>query len=110
MAERIFHNGLPTSMNLRKKGVKYDVGCVFCGKVEEDARHLFMECWWAKALWCTINIIFSETESVGRPREWLWTVFETRNLLEIRKFLVGIWAIWTNRNLILQNWLVHRPV
>lgn len=79
---RMFNNGLPTCMNLRKRDVNVDVGCVFCGQDEEDSMHLFMQCWWARAIWNSINITFSEEEhNMNWPKEFLWTVFEKKKLI-----------------------------
>lgn len=100
---RIFHNGLPTKEGLKKRGVMTDFICMLCGQKGEDATHLFMNCWWARALWNRLDISFTDEERSDEPKGWLWSTFETKNLSDIRKVLVALWAIWSNRNAILHG-------
>lgn len=97
---RLYYNALPVGECLRRRGVLSNNLCVFCGYNGEDAKHIFISCWWVQALWRNIEVIFSSEDMLGSPKEWLWNIFERENMLDLRKIMVGIWVIWMNRNLI----------
>lgn len=69
VAWRVYHNVLPLEECLKKRGVLRNFDCVFCGHKGEDAKHLFMSCWWAKALWSRTAVGFSSEELYGLPKE-----------------------------------------
>lgn len=75
----------------------------FCGYKEEDATHLFLSCWWAQYLWNNMDISFSKDERSHCTRDWLRIVFERKNMMEIKKAMVGVWVIWSNRNAIIHG-------
>lgn len=45
----IFHDSLPLFTNLIKKGCLMNTMCVFCSSKQENANHLFSDCWWESA-------------------------------------------------------------
>lgn len=97
------HNGLPTGVNLCIWGVQVNNCCLFCGFKNEDIMHLFFSCWWAKVLWNRLGITFPVLEITGYSKEWFWDLFELHNISNVRKIMVTLWAIWTNRNIILHE-------
>ncbi|GKV16172.1 hypothetical protein SLEP1_g26854 [Rubroshorea leprosula] len=98
---------IPTKMNLLTKGIikdTQDCKCGICGEVEEDTKHLFLECsmgrwiWMACAKWWGINV------TLGAD---CWNTFQVvgRELKEkcIREgwdciWNSLVWTVWLARN------------
>ncbi|GKV38639.1 hypothetical protein SLEP1_g46528 [Rubroshorea leprosula] len=98
---------IPTKMNLLTRGIikdTQDCKCGICGEIEEDTKHLFMECsmvqwiWMACAKWWGINV------TLGAD---CWNTFQVagRELKEkcIREgwdciWNSLVWTVWLARN------------
>jgi hypothetical protein len=53
---RVSHNSLALHVNLKRKGIKLNTGCVLCGRLEEDGAHLFFKCKHAKRVWDDLQL------------------------------------------------------
>lgn len=98
MTWRLFHNGLPVAGNLSKRGCVTELCCPFCGFKDENSKHVFIECWWAKCYWSSLEVTWpdSNAASVG---DCLWYFFGQSDLDTLRKIVTGIWVLWRNKNL-----------
>ncbi|KAL9669937.1 hypothetical protein QQ045_007487 [Rhodiola kirilowii] len=47
----MFQNDGALSMRKRNRGCSVDPKCAVCGFKNEDAAHLFLQCWWAVEFW-----------------------------------------------------------
>ncbi|CAM8965988.1 unnamed protein product [Rhodiola kirilowii] len=101
---KLFHNAVPTTANLLRRGCRVDSHCVVCGHRVEDGVHVFLNCWWAKELWKRllpssefINLSFSSLA------DWIWFCIGALNGEELSKLFCGSRWIWWNRNRLFHN-------
>lgn len=105
---RLFSNALPVFQNLIKRGVDVSGECMLCGFRPESAKHLFMECWWARSLWSSLGNQMDSEDVTASPSDWLWSILRSgqKDLLRI----IGVYLVWRNRDLIVhgsQGWTVE---
>ena len=68
---RVIVGGLPLAMALKRRHISNGT-CFFCAVVEEDARHKFITCPVAKAIWIVISQIWvSITSNILSPFNWM---------------------------------------
>ena len=97
---RIAHNSLALCTNLRRRGVQLeDCKCLFCGRVDEDAAHLFVKCKSVKEVWRqsgmeAIRIRLESAETVTMALDILWELKEKERV----QILTAWWHWWNNRN------------
>ncbi|KAL9669090.1 hypothetical protein QQ045_006631 [Rhodiola kirilowii] len=48
---RCYHNGLHVGNNLFVRQISTDVSCPICNFEVETEGHVFLHCWWSKAIW-----------------------------------------------------------
>ena len=92
-------DGLPTRLNLAKRGVKVGAECPLCEKAMESTNHALIYCakiwevWWN---WqdCPINLLAGNMCLVDLALK----ILDARSPLDLETFFVTAWAIWFNRN------------
>ncbi|KAL9671986.1 hypothetical protein QQ045_009560 [Rhodiola kirilowii] len=67
MVWRAFHDSLPVTEKLQRRGCNAEFVCCYCGFEWETAKHLFGDWWWAKWMWNKL-----EVENCGNGADWLW--------------------------------------
>ncbi|CAM8882279.1 unnamed protein product [Rhodiola kirilowii] len=98
---RLFHDFLPSSLNLVKRGCGSDLCCKVCGFGVESTIHVMLDCWWAQSFWRTMKIdcgfLDIKFSSTG---DWLWYCFQHQPHNELTLLCYGVRLIWYNRNLL----------
>ena len=94
---RLCRGILPTGMNLVHKHISVPITCVVCGGDVEHARHVFMECPFARACWEEIDItdFAGAIEIVG---ECFFQLLSSPQSNIATKFCTTLWGIWYQRN------------
>ncbi|KAL4584401.1 hypothetical protein LXL04_009002 [Taraxacum kok-saghyz] len=98
-------NRLPTKLELAKRGVPIPSAyCRFCGQMEEDDSHLFLQCTWIKEVWERWST-WSELDLEGthKVEQLLNLTHSTCQSTKQKKLihavtLVTLWTIWKARN------------
>lgn len=87
---------LPHGVNLARKGVSDFLLCFRCGS-EENLKHLFFDCPWAKDFWSNANIFPVGTPSLSfmDTVDWLWN---TQGKDCVESFVTMGWQLWRARN------------
>ncbi|XP_074277256.1 uncharacterized protein LOC141600897 [Silene latifolia] len=69
---RLAHNIMPTSANLKERGVSLGLTCHFCGSSEENADHLFRSCNITQHVWQSSMLGLTSHANVTVPfSHWL---------------------------------------
>lgn len=92
-------NGLPTHLNLEKRGIRINGLCPLCKKGLESIKHALIHCSKAWEVWwnwqtCPINL---GDESLDITNIAL-RIMENETSLDLEIFLTTAWSIWYNRN------------
>lgn len=56
---RILHDKMPTDDNLIQRGFQIPSICSLCGTTSESSTHLFLECSFAKEIWCWLQSLIN---------------------------------------------------
>ncbi|CAM8933405.1 unnamed protein product [Rhodiola kirilowii] len=96
---KLFHNAIPVTINLKKRGCSIDMNCIVCGYKEESAVHLFINCWWAAEFWRLLlkSPIFLEIRFFSIS-DWIWFCLQKYEGEELINIFCGVRWIWWNRN------------
>ncbi|KAL9684839.1 hypothetical protein QQ045_022280 [Rhodiola kirilowii] len=98
---RLYHDFLPSALNLARRGCGSDLQCKVCGFGVESSLHVMLECWWAQAFWRSLRIdcgfLDIKFSSTG---DWLWFSFQHQPRDELLMLYYGARLIWYNRNLV----------
>lgn len=105
-AWKILHNCLPTDDNANRRGIIVEGGCALCDSptVLEDQEHLFIQCDFAKLVWCWLStLLHLDLSFLTSLRELLrWCVRRPMsnqyNQVILSIILNTLWAIWKYRN------------
>ncbi|CAH9122687.1 unnamed protein product, partial [Cuscuta epithymum] len=89
---------LPTTENLRRRGVACEIKCGLCGQDgDESLLHLFVKCQVAREAWGTVRWL-----EVGQLAhdflEWLELNFKVLKKEDIAGIISGCWGLWGERN------------
>lgn len=88
----------PLALNLQKnEGFK----CKICGYGRESATHLFIDCWWSKALWR--GLAFQDDLFKGNFKYFAERLYLLLQRVDQCKFALAAWAmwiVWYTRNLV----------
>ncbi|XP_074314655.1 uncharacterized protein LOC141649885 [Silene latifolia] len=105
---RLAHNIMPTSANLKSRGVTVTLPCHFCGSAEENAEHLFRYCNITQHVWRSSLLgLNSQTNSMIPFTQWLAdlvTYFSHQSSSALNPLLYFgcvLQAIWSVRNSII---------
>ncbi|KAL0378315.1 UNVERIFIED_CONTAM: hypothetical protein Sradi_3137000 [Sesamum radiatum] len=100
-AWKCVRNAIPTSSNLRNKGLRIDGGCYWCDEETEDVMHVMRFCNFARLVWAlsglpwgVIGVHTTCTET------WFRTVYREIRGPNFDYFLTVCWALWKGRNLV----------
>ena len=107
-AWRLFKDRLPTKKNLHRRQVQImDLLCPFCGRVEEEASHLFIHCtkiqpiWWETMSWMNIKSVLS----LNPKCHFLQHSFVQVDGIRVKRWqcwwVAVAWSIWQMRNRII---------
>ncbi|CAM8948389.1 unnamed protein product [Rhodiola kirilowii] len=98
---RLFHDFLPSSLNLARRGCDTDLGCKVCGFKVESTLHVMLDCWWAQSFWklMRINSNFLDIKFTSTG-DWLWHCFRQVTQDNLIRLCYGARLIWHNRNLL----------
>jgi ribonuclease HI len=96
---RLVHNSLPVKRNLVRRGVKVDMLCPMCKRLDEDCGHLFFKCKYAKLCWRLMNMealrtLLEDCHSGKETINKIWTFDKSEQL----KVIVLLWRWWSARN------------
>lgn len=89
---RLAHNSLPVKRNLARRGVKLDTICPVYSRLDEDCRHIFFKCKFAKMCWHLLNMedIRSELASCQSGLEVINKIWMLQNNIQSKVF-VFLW-------------------
>lgn len=93
---RILHNSLPVAKNLLRRGCSVDPSCIFCGFKVEDARHIFINCWWYKCLWISLGIKNKvwHTSDTWTIDDTVWYIISYEDSKTLQLIVISFWFIW----------------
>ena len=101
---RVIVGGLPLAMALKRRNISNGT-CFFCTVVDEDARHRFITCPVAKAIWVVISQIWASiTGNILSPFNWVFIDDDKGMPAPSYKVVFdylrywGLWFNWTMRN------------
>ncbi|XP_019447203.1 PREDICTED: uncharacterized protein LOC109350421 [Lupinus angustifolius] len=110
-AWRLFVGGVPTRMNLARRGIIGSLPstlCAFCGELEESSDHLFFTCSLSYSVWQKLYSLFGIysilPSSTGSNFLSHWHLFgEAKNFHQqwMTIWFVTIWSLWLVRNKII---------
>lgn len=92
---RLYYNALPVFSKLSKMGCNTGNVCVFCGFKVEDAKHLFVNCWWSNYFWVAMglnDLVWKHTWN-WTIADWVWSIITEKDPRIIRLAITGIWVI-----------------
>ncbi|CAM8965610.1 unnamed protein product [Rhodiola kirilowii] len=96
---RLYHDSLPSLLNLEKRGIVVFNRCCLCGTRGESSIHLFKECRWTKEFLNQINLPPPVWDNQCKePGYWLWLCAKVCSEEEFKSLLCGLWLAWKNRN------------
>ncbi|KAL9664615.1 hypothetical protein QQ045_020020 [Rhodiola kirilowii] len=96
---RCYHNGLPVGNNLFVRNISTDVSCPICNFAVETDTHIFLHCWWSKAIWDCLNVdSWQLIENCSCMADVLFFLCLNCNIQQASLCLVGFWYIWFMRN------------
>ncbi|XP_074277936.1 uncharacterized protein LOC141601541 [Silene latifolia] len=105
---RLAHNIMPTSANLKERGVSLGLTCHFCGSSEENAYHLFRSCNITQHVWQSSILGLTSHANVTVPfSHWLadlvyYFSHHTSSAFDpLLYFGCVLQAIWSVRNSII---------
>ena len=92
-------DGLPTRLNLAKRGLNIEAKCPLCEKALESTSHALIQCdklgdvWWN---WhtCPVNLLGRNINLVDLALE----ILEAGTPQDLEIFFATAWSIWLNRN------------
>ena len=105
---RFAHNNHPLRKNLQWRGMKLDTKCPVCDRLDEDGAHLFFKCKMAKQIWRELKL---EKESrclsgLGIAHDVIEHILKSAKD-KLQLMFIGLWFIWTERNLIREEGRRH---
>ncbi|KAK6139898.1 hypothetical protein DH2020_026343 [Rehmannia glutinosa] len=94
---------LPTSIQLRRRGMNVDEICQMCGEERETIMHVFFHCTRAKQVWKLANVSWDIPDEGIEFREW-WSNICTLEKTDLGKDRIALstyilWWLWKTRNL-----------
>ncbi|CAH9122685.1 unnamed protein product, partial [Cuscuta epithymum] len=98
LPDKVCTGCLPTTENLRRRGVACEIKCGLCGQDgDESLLHLFVKCQVAREAWGTVRWL-----EVGQLAhdflEWLELNFKVLKKEDIAGIISGCWGLWGERN------------
>lgn len=96
---RMFHNILPSNVNLHKKKIDVNHMCLICGIKNEDVSHTIFRCRRANELWSVILPQVRLFDSGGRIKALEILISAVGLSMEdFEMFCMTCWALWSDRN------------
>ncbi|KAL0444355.1 UNVERIFIED_CONTAM: hypothetical protein Slati_2158200 [Sesamum latifolium] len=90
---------LPTTNQLRRRGVHVSDGCGACSKEDEGLLHVLFLCEFARLVWAVSRLPRQALEYEGLSvEEWFRQVHQELGATEWKHFLSVCWALWEARN------------
>ncbi|CAN0881952.1 hypothetical protein LINGRAHAP2_LOCUS14521 [Linum grandiflorum] len=92
---------LPTRERLQRRGVNLAVLCGICGRNDEGAAHLFLDCPVVKQGWRTVNLeqnVLTLHHVGGQIENWFWHMIQNSSATVCLQLITGFWSIWRERN------------
>ncbi|KAL0291652.1 UNVERIFIED_CONTAM: hypothetical protein Sradi_7018800 [Sesamum radiatum] len=101
-AWRACRDSLPTSSNLRKRGLTTNGVCPWCGFELENLMHTLLRCHFPHLVWALSQLPWSVIASgQDDPEAWLWLLHRDLDAVEFSRALIIIWNLWGARNRLL---------
>ena len=103
-AWRVCLDGLPTMLNLRRRGLNIAGFCQICDKELESISHALFHCNHTKKTWscwsdCHVNIYSPTRDFIGITSQ----IMEKGSSTDFGLFFMAAWSIWGNRNNAIHN-------
>lgn len=96
---RLFHNSLPVTTNLIKRGCDVNLNYWFCGYFGENVKHIILDCWWAHSFWKTLGVDhLVYHENVQNMADWLLFFLPNCSGAELYYIYYGARMVWFCRN------------
>ena len=108
---RLFHDAIPTGVNLIRRNIPINLMCNSCLKYEETSMHVFVTCnyaeyvWRNEACWDPIQLL-----QYGCIADFLVAVFTKLSKEEFCLFSLILWCLWNERNSFLHGGPRKDPV
>ncbi|CAM8965691.1 unnamed protein product [Rhodiola kirilowii] len=96
---RLYHDSLPTMVNLEKRGIEVYNKCRLCGRWGESSIHMFKECTWMSSFLEELSLPDAVwSNQCMDPGYWLWLCAKICSENDFKNLLCGLWLGWRNRN------------
>ncbi|KAL9663790.1 hypothetical protein QQ045_019181 [Rhodiola kirilowii] len=104
---RLFHNAVPSAVNLWKRGCVVETKCVRCGYPAECTTHIFLQCWWAQEFWRQLLGVAGKMQlCFSSMADWIWFCVKEFDGEELSLIFYGIRWIWYARNVLWHNGVI----
>lgn len=84
---------------LQKRGMKLDIKCCMCGRMDEDGAHLLLKCEEVKGVWRELNLenVLRNLAEAGSAKEMMEKVLKLKPPVQTTVVLL-LWIWWGKRN------------
>jgi ribonuclease HI len=97
---RFAHDCLPSGVQLCRRHIPADTGCIHCN-LEETAAHAFLFCQYAKEVWREIKPLYNiqlRRKFYTSNKTWVFDFLARASVKERCVLAVGFWHLWLARN------------
>ncbi|KAL0463289.1 UNVERIFIED_CONTAM: hypothetical protein Slati_0216500 [Sesamum latifolium] len=108
---RLHKEAIPTMSTLIRRRCMVKPACSTCGAVEENSRHIFIDCPFARQLWALSNIPLMVIRSwPSDVASWLMQVRKVVDNEQFNWFTMLCWRIWGRRNGLVMERRLYNPL
>ncbi|CAM8888030.1 unnamed protein product [Rhodiola kirilowii] len=106
---RLYHNAIPSAINLFRRGCQVDLHCPRCGSYFESTDHIFLKCWWAVDFWKQLLNVKRVMElDFHTLADWVWYCLEVYSRQDLTLIFYGARWIWFARNSMVHKGVFYR--
>ncbi|KAK4397413.1 hypothetical protein Sango_1577900 [Sesamum angolense] len=96
---KLAQNALPLGVNLQQRMQDLEVVCPLCQHEEEDTSHAFLQCPFARQVWCISHLRWAIVSDFSSDAcGWLEHLAKNFSRADFESVITICWAIWWNRN------------
>ncbi|XP_074278207.1 uncharacterized protein LOC141601801 [Silene latifolia] len=95
---QLFHNAIPTKVNIARRLGSDDVACPRCHSERETCDHAIRGCGWGEGVWEEMGFDMGVWRDGMVVRDWVEGMLRELGEKEKVMFLVTCWVLWEKRN------------
>ncbi|KAL0421158.1 UNVERIFIED_CONTAM: hypothetical protein Slati_3138700 [Sesamum latifolium] len=98
----VCRNGLPTVLNLERRGVYTQGVCAWCGSEQEDIMDCLLRCSFPRQVWALSHLRWSIiSQEASSTEAWLRGLHRFVDMESFNRALLICWFLWGTRNRLL---------